>query len=93
MYSTKVAATEEKKVDLKFLEDENEYAISVIDFAENDREIENLEISLLFKTNAKTCLLVSGDTSGELPVEGDNNQKKIVIPRLKNGAVIFIKKA
>ena len=93
LYATKIAATEEKKVDLKFLEDENEYAISVIDFAENEREINNLDVELLFKTDAETCFFVSGDTRAELPVVTEKNNKKIVIPKLKNGAVIFIKKA
>lgn len=93
LYATKIASTEEKKVDLKFLEDENEYAITVIDFAENEREISNLVVELSLKTDAVTCFFVSGDTRAELPVVTEKNGKKIVIPKLKNGAVIFIKKA
>ena len=92
LYATKIAATEEKKVDLKFLEDENEYAISVIDFAENEREINNLNVELLFKTDAETCFFVSGDTRAELPVVTEKNNKKIVIPKLKNGGILFIEK-
>ena len=93
LYATKIASTEEKKVDLKFLEDENEYAITVIDFAENEREINNLVVELPLKTDAVTCFFVSGDTRAELPVVTEKNCKKTVIPKLKNGAVIFIKKA
>ena len=91
-YSVEIASVEDKKVDLKFLEDENEYAVSVIDFAEEDREIKNLEITFVADVQGETCLMVSGDESAELPVSVCGSKKKTVIPTLKSGAVIFIKK-
>lgn len=92
LYAVKIASVEDKKVDLKFLQDQNEYAVSVIDFAENEREITNLEITFLAEIKGKTCLMVSGDESVELPVLHCGDKKKIVVPKLKNGAVIFAEK-
>ncbi len=92
LYAVKIASVEDKKVDLKFLQDDDEYAVSVIDFAENEREITDLEITFLVGIKGETCLMVSGDESVELPVFLCGDKKKTVVPKLKNGAVIFAKK-
>ena len=92
LYSVKIASVEDKKVDLKFLQDDDEYAVSVIDFSENEREITDLEITFLVGIKGETCLMVSGDESVELPVFLCGDKKKTVVPKLKNGAIIFAKK-
>ena len=96
LYGKKIASVNDRKVDLKFLEDEKEYAVSVIDFAEEEREIENLEVDFFAKTSGKTCIFAGRDGNDILPVEhvggGCYGKAKVVIPKLKNGGIIFINK-
>ena len=91
-YGRKIATTGDKKVDLKFLEDEYEYAIVAIDFAEEARTIEGLEIRLCAETGGENCLFVCGEREMSLPVVSCGEDKKIVIPEFVNGGVIFIGK-
>lgn len=91
-YGRKIATTGDKKVDLKFLEDEYEYAIVAIDFAEEARTIEGLEIRLCAETGGENCLFVCGKRETSLPVVSCGEDKKIVIPEFVNGGVIFIGK-
>lgn len=88
----KIASVGEKKVDLKFLEDENEYAITVIDFAEDARALKNTEIVLEAETSGENCVFSDGEGDRTLPVVSDGGKKKIVVDKLVNGGVIFIKK-
>ena len=88
----KIASVGEKKVDLKFLEDENEYAITVIDFAEDARAPENTEIVLEAETSGESCVFSDEEGDRTLPVISDGGKKKIIVDKLVNGGVIFIKK-
>ena len=77
------------------MEDEKEYAVSVIDFAEEEREIENLEVDFFAKTSGKTCVFAGRDGDEILPVDhggGCYGKARVVIPKLKNGGIIFINK-
>ena len=64
----------------------------MIDFSDREREITDLEITFLVGIKGETCLMVSGDESVELPVFLCGDKKKTVVPKLKNGAIIFAKK-
>ena len=90
LYATKIATVKDKKVDLKFLRDEKEYAITVIDFAEDEREIDNLEIELSAAVSGEDCLFVSGDKTSVLPIVVSGRNKKVIIPKLVNGGIIFV---
>lgn len=91
-YSEKIARVEDKKVDLKFLEDGSEYAVSVVDFAEEERTLRNFEVELLAETDGDEALYYDGDGERKLPVISCGERRKTVIPDLKNGGVLFIKK-
>ena len=90
-YGEKIASVADKKVDLKFLSDENEYAISVIDFAEDEREISHLEIKLHAAVKGENCLFMSGEKVEYLPIDRGENVT-VTIPKLKNGGILFIEK-
>lgn len=90
LYATKIATVTDKKVDLKFLRDEKEYAITVIDFAEDEREIDNLEIELSAAVSGDDCLFVSGDKTSALPIVVSGRNKKVIIPKLVNGGILFV---
>lgn len=96
MFGEKIASVSEKKVDLKFLEDEDEYLISIIDFAEDEREIYNLKLTFNAKTSAKTAKYICEDKETELEINdeicGDKNAKTLTIPKLISGGIILIKK-
>ena len=91
-YAKKIASVKEEKIDLKFLEDENEYLISVIDFSEEERTVHNLGIELFIKTAADSCTMISGDKTAVLPVVNNGDNKKIIIPQLDCGCIILIDK-
>ena len=88
----KIASVNERNVDLKFSEDEKEYAISVIDFAEEPRKISNLEIVLHAKTSGERCTFSDGNGDVSLPVICGDGGKKIIIPEVVNGGIIFVSK-
>ena len=96
MFGEKIASVSEKKVDLKFLEDNDEYLISIIDFAEDEREISNLKLTLNAKTSAKTAKFICEDKETELKINdeicGDKNAKTLIIPKLNCGGIILIEK-
>lgn len=95
-FGEKIASVTEKKVDLKFLEDKEEYLISIIDFAEDEREISNLKLTFDAKFGAKTAKYICEDRETELKTDevnsGDKNEKSLIIPKLINGGIILIKK-
>lgn len=88
-YGEKIASADDKKVDLKFLADENEYAISVVDFSEEEREISDLEIEIHAFVKGKKCLFMSGEKDEWLQIKR-GERVTITIPELKNGGVLFI---
>ncbi len=88
----KIASVNERNVDLKFSEDEKEYAISVIDFAEEPRKISNLEIVLHAKTSGERCTFSDGNGDVSLPVICGDGGKKIIVPEVVNGGIIFVSK-
>ena len=90
-YGVKIASVADKKVDLKFLADENEYAISVIDFAEDEREISYLKIELHVAVKGESCLFMSGEKVEYLPINR-GEKVTVTIPVLKNGGILFIEK-
>ena len=91
-YGKKIARASDKKMDLKFLEDENEYAIAIVDFAEEERVLTDFGVELLADTAGESVLYCSGDGDISLPVISENGKKKIVIDKLRNGGVLFVKK-
>ena len=91
-HGKKIASVKEREVDLKFSEDEREYAISVIDFAEEPRKIENLEIVLHAKTSGESCVFSDGNGDVNLPVISEGDEKKIIVPEVESGGVIFVKR-
>lgn len=91
-HGRKIASVKNEKIDLKFLEDETEYAVAVIDFAEEVRKKEDIEITFQAKTDGEKCVFSDGDGDKELPVTGDGKKRKVVIPAGGNGGIIFIKK-
>ena len=88
-YGEKIASADDKKVDLKFLADENEYAISVVDFSEEEREISDLEIEIHAFVKVEKCLFMSGEKDEWLQIKR-GERVTITIPELKNGGVLFI---
>lgn len=88
-YGEKIASADDKKVDLKFLADENEYAISVVDFSEEEREISDLEIEIHAFVKGEKCLFMSGEKDEWLQIKR-GERVTITIPELKNGGVLFI---
>ena len=78
------------------MEDKDEYLISIIDFAEDEREISNLKLTLNAKTSAKTAKYICEDKEAELKINdeicGDKNAKTLTIPKLISGGIILIKK-
>ena len=88
-YGEKIASADDKKVDLKFLADENEYAISVVDFSEEEREISDLEIEIHAFVKGEKCLFMSGEKDEWLQIKR-GERVTVTIPELKNGGVLFI---
>ena len=88
-YGEKIASAGDKKVDLKFLADENEYAISVVDFSEEEREISDLEIEIHAFVKGEKCLFMSGEKDEWLQIKR-GERVTVTIPELKNGGVLFI---
>lgn len=91
-HGKKIASVNERNVDLKFSEDEKEYAISVIDFAEEPRKISNLEIVLHAETSGKSCTFSDGSGDVSLTVVCGDAGKKIIVPEIVNGGIVFINK-
>lgn len=88
-YGEKIASADDKKVDLKFLADENEYAISVVDFSEEERKISDLEIEIHAFVKGEKCLFMSGEKDEWLQIKR-GERVTVTIPELKNGGVLFI---
>ena len=64
----------------------------MIDFAEEIRNKEDIEITFDAKTDGEKCVFSDGDGDKELLVIKNGEKKKVVIPAGGNGGILFIKK-
>ncbi len=83
--------TDSSCVDVKVLEDDCEYALTVVNYDERNEEKSNVKIELCLPFASKECQLVTADGIQTLSVSCAD-KKYVIIPRLTSGGIIFIKK-